>query len=697
MNHYSLVRRTTTQLCVCFGRFFWVLPIFVVGAVLLLCGSSDATNNMMRRSGAVAFSSHIRTSRSSTVKNHVTAFSSFAMTNQHHQQQKPRRRRSGGLGLVPLAVTARANHAGGTIIRNVHPKSSTRLSASRSTTTNNELDFLEDRPCGEGDNGEEDTIFALSSGGGGATATAIAVIRLSGPSSHATLLKLMPLNRQTLPKPRRATLLNLVDPQNPKEYLDSSLVLVFRGPHSFTGEDMVELHCHGSRAVVNGILEALSSMPTLRPAERGEFTQRAFLNGKLSSLLEVEALADLIVADTSRQRTQALRQLTGQDASSQLYDAWRTDLTKALAHAEAVIDFGDNEHDDLDDVNVWGDMVPHIRALERKMSRHLHDYNRGQLVRDGLKVAIVGPPNAGKSSLLNVLAQREAAIVSPIAGTTRDIIEVVLDLGGVRCIVSDTAGMRAEGGDVIEIEGMARARKAAQDSHILLLLTDASCPTTHDDNTKTTILNDLFSDTLVPAAGIMEKNDNSYFEEDEEDEDESTGDELENDAAARSWKDQNTFFVRNKIDLINDTKMNADNKNDDGDTNGGTLEFGISCETLEGVDSLIATLERIVVERVSLGEEDETSSNTNTSVSGSASGAISSETIVITRARHRRHVKQTVLALQRFGTLSQQGPMALDLAAEELRLATSELGRITGAVDVEDVLDVLFADFCIGK
>ena len=306
-----------------------------------------------------------------------------------------------------------------------------------------------------------DTIFALSSGGGtGSLATAVSVIRLSGPQSRTALDRLMNPSQstktQSIPKPRYASVRNLYDPRD-GSLLDQSLVLYFTQPKSFTGEDVVELHCHGSRAVVQGILDALAHLGSelsVRPAERGEFTQRAYEHGKLN-LVQVEGLADLIVADTSLQRKQALNQLDGK--LSHLYNQWRVELTKGLAHAEAIIDFGDDEdlssNEDNDDgygedaamkaqQNVWGNVRTTIQSLRQAMERHLSDNRRGEIVRDGVRVAILGAPNVGKSSLLNLLARRDAAIVSPIAGTTRDVVEVVMDLGGVRCIVSDTAGVR---------------------------------------------------------------------------------------------------------------------------------------------------------------------------------------------------------------------------------------------------------------
>ena len=535
---------------------------------------------------------------------------------------------------------------------------------------------------------EEETIFALSSGGGGASvgggATAVAVIRMSGPCAFDALRELLSSSPKgisgdgklpKLPKARMASLRTLYDPltnnnNEKRDPLDSALILTFPGPNSFTGEDIVELHCHGSRAVVNGVLSALThlnSVPipattseesqqkgrrlSLRPADPGEFTQRAYAHGKLG-LVEVEALSDLIVADTSLQRKQALMQFDGR--LSRLYMGWREELIKGLAHAEAVIDFGDDEaldpdeEDDMDGdggMSIWGGISPRIILLRQAMERHLADASRGELLRDGLRIAIVGRPNAGKSSLLNLLAGRDAAIVSSTPGTTRDVVEVILDLGGVRCTLLDTAGVREEkeeGVNEIEVEGMKRARMAAKDAHIVVGVVDS---TDYERGLEAV-------DELINGDGDFD-----------------------------DWKKDNILYVVNKVDLNSDTRENG--------CLSKSNSFGISCTTSEGVNDFLSVLTKQALTLVSRSNND-ASSTALSSLEGS-------EGAVITRARHRRHVETAADALGRFEVLSGQGYMALDMAAEELRLAASELGRITGAIDVEDVLDVLFADFCIGK
>jgi tRNA modification GTPase len=450
-----------------------------------------------------------------------------------------------------------------------------------------------------------DTIFALSTAPGRA---GIGIVRLSGPAAGAALEALAGAPR---PAPRVAQLRRLVDPESQVE-LDRALVLWFAGPASFTGEDLVELHLHGGRAVAAAVIDTLSRRPGLRPAEPGEFTRRAFDNGKLD-LSEVEGLADLIDAETDAQRRQALRQMTG--GLSRLTEGWRARLLTGLAHLEAAIDFPE---DDLP-----GGLMDDARTVAAELSgeigRHLADQGRGERLREGLQIAIVGPPNSGKSSLLNALAKRDVAIVSELAGTTRDVIEVHLDLGGYPVTLADTAGLRTLGevdGDAIEQEGMRRARGRAAEADLKLAVFDV---------------------TAWPCL----------------------------DPEALAMVDQDTLAVLNKIDL-----------------RPGSLDepgpaalrdrpsFAISARSGEGLDRLLKEIERRVVD--SLG------------ITGAAPA--------VTRARHRKALEGCRAALERVA-----GAELPELAAEDLRLASRALGRITGRIDVEDVLDVVFRGFCIGK
>ncbi|PWC52618.1 tRNA uridine-5-carboxymethylaminomethyl(34) synthesis GTPase MnmE [Azospirillum sp. TSO22-1] len=436
------------------------------------------------------------------------------------------------------------------------------------------------------------TIFALATAPGRA---GVAVVRVSG-SETASALKALAGN--DLPRPRFAGLRALRDPRT-GEALDDALVLWFPAPRSFTGEDVGELHLHGGRAVVAGVIEALGALPGLRVAEPGEFTRRAFENGKLD-LTAAEGLADLVDAETSAQRRQALRQMEG--ALGRLYEGWRDRLTRALAHIEADIDFSD---EDLP-VGVADAVRPVLEALVTGIDAHLADGRRGERLREGLHIAIVGAPNAGKSSLLNALARREAAIVSARAGTTRDVIEVHLDLGGFPVVLADTAGLR-EAGDEIEEEGIRRALDRAAKADVKIAVFDATAPL---------------------------------------------------DAATRALIDADTVVVLNKTDLA-PAAIDVD----------GVLALPVSARTGVGLQELEERLAAFSADRMA----------------GTGAPAL-------TRARHRAALEECRDALAR----ALIAPLP-ELAAEDVRLASRALGRITGRVDVEDLLDVIFRDFCIGK
>ncbi len=435
------------------------------------------------------------------------------------------------------------------------------------------------------------TIFALATppGKGG-----VAVLRLSGDRAGDAL---QALSGTALPAPRRASLRTLNDPAS-GEVIDRALALWFPAPASFTGEDVVELHVHGGRAVSAALAEALSRLPGLRPAEPGEFSRRAFENGKLD-LTEAEAIADLVAAETAAQRRQALRQLDG--ALGALYEDWRGRLLRALAHLEADIDFPD---EDLPQDTAQA-VRPALAALAGEIAAHLDDAGRGERLREGAQIAIVGPPNAGKSSLLNLLAKRDVAIVSAQAGTTRDVIEVHLDLGGWPVTLADTAGMR-ETGDEIEREGVRRAEQRARGADLRLVVLDAAAGETP-----------AMLQALIAPGDIV---------------------------------------VLNKIDLAPQT-VRPD----------GVL--AISVRTGAGIEALLARLQQRVAALLDGGG------------------------VPLTRQRHRLALEECLAALRR----AQDGQELPELAAEDVRLAARALGRITGRVDVEDMLDIVFREFCIGK
>ena len=450
-----------------------------------------------------------------------------------------------------------------------------------------------------------DTIYALASGQGRA---GVALVRISGPHAEAALSALTSGANMT---PRVAKLVRLVHPHS-GETLDDALVLWFAAPASFTGEDVAELHIHGGPAVIDGVLGALSGIDGLRLAEPGEFTRRAFSNGKLD-LTQVEGLADLIEAETEAQRRQALRQSEGE--LGRLYDGWRERLVRALAHFEAELDFSDEELPE----HLHAEVLIQVRDLHGQVKAHLADGRRGERLRDGIRLAIVGPPNAGKSSLMNVLARREAAIVSPQAGTTRDVVEVHLNLAGYPLLVADTAGLRTSG-DAIEAEGVRRAKAWAEDADLKLALFDGE--------------------------GLP------HF-----------------DAETQGLLDAQTIVAVNKLDTL-DAALH-----DIPETIDGFPVLALSVKSGAGLDDLLDQLTVRVAERCHAASE------------GPAP----------TRARHRESLQRTEQALARFLARDNVSQAGAELEAEDLRLAARELGRITGRVDVEDLLDVIFRDFCIGK
>lgn len=433
----------------------------------------------------------------------------------------------------------------------------------------------------------DETIYALSSG---ALPAGVAIIRVSGPKA-ADVCRLF-FGR--LPSPRVAAY-GAIGPDR-GDPIDRGLVVWFPGPASFTGEDSVEFHLHGGRAVVAAFLAACAEIPDLRPAEAGEFTRRAFDNNRLD-LTAVEGLADLISAETEAQRRLALRQSDG--AIYEILDGWRARLIRCRALIEADLDFADEE-------DVPGSVADQVWSmcgdLAEEMQQHLSRADRGERLRSGFEVILLGAPNAGKSSLLNALARRPAAIVTPEAGTTRDLIEVRLDLKGYPVTIIDTAGLREAAG-MIEAEGITRARNRAAQADLILWL---------------------------EAPDIERRA-------------------IEIDGAT-VWR------IATKVDLAKPT---------------GEVDHRISTTTGEGLSALEDAIGSHVAKHI---------------------GDI--EDIVITRARHQDGLAKCVRHLRAAITNQAAG---LELRAEDLRSAADALGRLTGKIDVEDLLDVIFRDFCIGK
>ena len=442
------------------------------------------------------------------------------------------------------------------------------------------------------------TIYALSTGTG---ISGIAIIRVSGRDTKEVIKK---LTNSALPKPRQATKRKF-NKINTNEVIDEGILLWFPAPESYTGEDMAEIHVHGSRAVIEATQASISSIENCRLAEPGEFTKIAFQNGKIN-LLKAESVSDLISSETEIQRQQAIKIMSGK--SSERFNLIREKLLKVLSNVEAKIDFPE---DDLPK-----DVVKNIKIesknIRDEIQKILNDQKVGERIREGFKVAIIGPPNVGKSSLLNYLSKRDVAIVSEIAGTTRDVIEVHLNIDGYPVIMSDTAGIR-DSKDEIEEKGVKLAFKRAQDADLNIILLE---PKSTDF---TSFLNDL--------------------------------------------TDEKEIIVVNKSDLVAeklDDKIKKYNP------------IIISIKNEKNLDKLISSIKESLKNKF-----------------------ITSEDILITRARHRENLEQCLNHLKNFEEKNEQKDF--DKAAEDLRLATRHLGVIVGKVDVEEILGSIFSDFCIGK
>jgi len=437
-----------------------------------------------------------------------------------------------------------------------------------------------------------DTIFALSSG---SPPAGVAVIRISGPGVRFALETIV----GTVPLARKAHLALLKDETG--QVLDHGLILFFPGPRSFTGEDVAEFQIHGGRASVAAVLAELSRLPGFRLAEPGEYTKRAFENGRMD-LTAVEGLSDLIRAETEAQRRQAVGQAEG--ALRLLYETWARRITHARAMVEAELDFSDEE--DIPG-SVTDRIWPDMEGLAAEISAHLSRARAGEIVRDGFRVALIGPPNAGKSSLLNALARRDAAIVSDIPGTTRDIVEVRLDIDGHLVLLQDTAGLR-EAQDEIEQEGIRRSVAAAETADLVLELCDVRTS------------NEMPEFSVSPVVRSM-----------------------------KIWS---------KADILDEESVPTD----------GLL---VSSKSGEGIDSLLAEIGTAISEATARSGE-----------------------ILPTRERHIQYLQ---FCRQELEAAVTGADLPIEVRSEFLRNAAVALGRITGSVDVEDLLGVIFSEFCVGK
>ena len=443
------------------------------------------------------------------------------------------------------------------------------------------------------------TIYALSTVYG---KSGVAIIRISGSSAFSFFDKMTNLDKNKIIS-RKMYYTNIFDGVS-RETLDNSLVVAFKGPNSFTGEDTVEINCHGSKAVLKSIINSLSKIDGFRLAEPGEFSKRAFYNGKMD-LTEADGLADLIDAETSLQQKVALRQMGGELLS--LYNNWRNDLINILAHIEAYIDFPDEEIPENVVFKIKNDVFKVVEAIET----HTKENNSGERLKDGFRVVIAGPANAGKSSLINAIARKDVAIVSDIAGTTRDAIDTYIDLKGFPVVFTDTAGLR-ESNDVIEQIGVSLAKEKIEDADFNIFMFDAT-----SDNPE--IFNDY-------------KNTNK----------------------------NNHLLVANKCDKLTEGRKNI------------LISKGcipISVKNNEGVNCILDNIYNYLNENYSL-----------------------SSAHLITRQRYIDSLSECVNFLKQFDLDKE-----IELAAEDIRLACRSLGKITGYVEVDEILDKIFGNFCIGK
>ncbi|KAH8414164.1 hypothetical protein KR222_010000 [Zaprionus bogoriensis] len=470
------------------------------------------------------------------------------------------------------------------------------------------------------------TIYSLSSGH---VKCGVSVIRVSGPQTKQALRAIVN-NGEYEPKQRQAYLKSFYHPAS-KEVIDRGLLLWFPGPASFTGEDACEFQVHGSLAVIAAMLDALGRLPGLRPAQPGEFTKRAFFGGKLD-LTEVEGLADLIHAETEAQRKQALLQSTG--ALARLYDSWRRRLIRCAAHLEAYIDFAEEEQIEG---GVILQLTRELNAVKREIRLHLSDQRQGELLRSGVRTAIVGAPNVGKSSLLNLLCQRSVSIVTAQAGTTRDIVETTHSFGGYPVVFADTAGLRKDTTDAIEIEGMARAKQCLAQSDLILLLTDARQLVEVQD--KQALANHIEHHLR------------------------------ELDIAPELIAGKRLQLVANKTDTLTPQECQRLGQLD------GLLV--ISCQKQDNLQQFLGSLEQLLQ---------------------GLCGTPQAEHPRITQSRYRQQLERCIEHIEVF--LRDYRPDVYPdtaIAAQQLRKSIRCIERITGHVSCEDILDVVFRDFCIGK
>ncbi|XP_031831376.1 5-taurinomethyluridine-[tRNA] synthase subunit GTPB3, mitochondrial isoform X2 [Nomia melanderi] len=443
----------------------------------------------------------------------------------------------------------------------------------------------------------------------------VAVIRISGPDASIALQK---MTKSSILKPRKAVLKKIHDPET-KEFLDKGLCLWFPEPNSFTGENSVEFHVHGGPAVVTAILEALSKLH-FQLASPGEFTKRAFFNGKLD-LTEAEGIGDLIDAETEKQRKQAFIQASG--SLHRLYDSWRAILLNSLAGLESYIDF--SEEHSLES-HILQDTKTALQKLCAEIEQHLSDGRKGEILRNGVRVTILGEPNVGKSSLLNLLSRKNAAIVTSTPGTTRDVIELTTNICGYSMILADTAGIRYNPENEIEVEGIRRAKESTKTADLVICLINAE------------------TDFKCSLKKYIE-----YYKN------------------FLEIQANNVLIVVNKVDLLGNKDKQRWKKHN---------ILTISCKTEEGLEQLTKAL----------GERFK-----------EICGDPSEENPVISHARYRNHLTNTAEYIQAYLEKTEIENYDMAISLQDIRNAARELGKITGSINNEEVLDIIFKNFCIGK
>ncbi|XP_063879314.1 tRNA modification GTPase GTPBP3, mitochondrial-like isoform X1 [Scylla paramamosain] len=498
------------------------------------------------------------------------------------------------------------------------------------------------------------TVFALSSGQG---KCGVGVVRVSGEQANYALTSMT--HPATLPRPRTATLRRIVHPTT-GEALDRGLVLWFPGPHSFTGEDSCELHIHGGPAVIAAVLAALGTLPGYVPAQPGDFTKRAFYQGKLD-LTSVEGLGDLIHAETEAQRKQALQQMEG--ALAHLYTRWRQSLLQCRASLEAYIDFSEDENIEE---GVVEEVMVKLQQLVQDLQHHLADSRRGERLRSGLQLAILGQPNVGKSSLLNALTQRPTAIVSPIPGTTRDVVQTVVDLGGYPVVLSDTAGLRNTE-DPVESEGVCRALARANKADLAIVVLEAPEVLSAIKN-ETFKWHEYLRSHLI-SLEIMKKDETSE--------------------QSPEWIENQYFLtVINKIDLIEEeNKILIQN----------ALENSCSVMSLKTQEGFHTFLEKLTVLCGSLCDMGTAENPTLTAARHRTHISSCLETLnLVLQPNYQEHMDHVVPEMQEDHNLLQSEDTVV-VAAHLLQRAATSLGYVTGHITSEDVLDHIFSAFCIGK